>query len=136
MKFLDPKEAEKFKNKSGKCFVGHPVCSRYYVLGTIFQVLCSRNYVLGTMIQVLCSRYYVQVTMLQVLCYRSYRVSKKNRPTLVLQISQLSRGLEIPFWTFFNSPFHVEFKNVYIFIIWCYLDRNIAKILGCGHFDT
>ena len=25
MKFLDPKEAEKFKNKSGKCFVGHPV---------------------------------------------------------------------------------------------------------------
>ena len=27
MKFLDPKEAEKFKNKSGKCFVGHPVVS-------------------------------------------------------------------------------------------------------------
>ena len=42
-----------------------------------------------------------------------YRVSQKKRPTLVLLISQLSRGLEIPSWTFFNSPFRVEFKNVH-----------------------
>ena len=25
MEFLNPKEAEKFKNKSGTCFAGHPV---------------------------------------------------------------------------------------------------------------
>ena len=48
----------------------------------------------------------------------SYRVSQKKRPTLVLLISQLSSGLEIPSWTFFNSPFRVESKNVHIFIIW------------------
>ena len=48
----------------------------------------------------------------------NYRVSQKKRPTLVLLISQLSCGLEIPSWTFFNSPFRVESKNVDIFIVW------------------
>ena len=62
-------------------------------------------------------------------------MSQKKRPTLVLMISPLSRLLEIPSWTFFNSPFRVESKNVHIFIIWWYLDRDIAKILGCSHFD-
>ena len=42
-----------------------------------------------------------------------YQVSKKKRPTLVLLISQLSRGLEIPTWTFFNSPFRVEILSKY-----------------------
>ena len=50
--------------------------------------------------------------------FRTYRVSQKKRPTLVLLIFQLSRGLRFPSWTFFNSPFHVEFKNVHLFIIW------------------
>ena len=63
-----------------------------------------------------------------------YRVSQKKRPTLVLLISQLSRGLEIPSWTFFNSPFRVESKNVYFFIIWWYLDQDIGKILEGRHF--
>ena len=49
---------------------------------------------------------------------QNYRVSQKKRPTLVLLISQLSRCLEIPSWTFFNSPFHVEFENVHFFNIW------------------
>ena len=40
-----------------------------------------------------------------------YRVSQKKRPTLVLLISQLSKGLEIPSWTFFKSSFRVEIKN-------------------------
>ena len=31
-----------------------------------------------------------------------------------LWISRLSRGLEIPFWTFFNCPFHVEFENIHV----------------------
>ena len=36
MKFLDPKEAEKFKNKSGKCFVGHPVVFFYGTLSLVY----------------------------------------------------------------------------------------------------
>ena len=67
---------------------------------------------------------------------KSYRVSQKKHPTLVLLISQLQRDLGIPPWTFFNSPFRVEFKNVHFYIIWLNLDRDIAKILGGSHFNT
>ena len=36
MKFLDPKEAEKFKNKSGQCFVGHPVPKNIFEYFSLF----------------------------------------------------------------------------------------------------
>ena len=47
MKFLDPKEAEKFKNKSGMCSVGHRVCitetcntqKQVSVSGALFRIL-------------------------------------------------------------------------------------------------
>ena len=32
-------------------------------------------------------------------------------------ISRLPRGLKIPSWTFFNSPFCVDFKDIHFFII-------------------
>ena len=65
-----------------------------------------------------------------------YRVSLKTVPTFVLGICQLPRGLEIPSWTFSNSPFRVEFKNIHFYIIWLNLDRDIAKILGGSHFKS
>ena len=43
--------------------------------------------------------------------------SKKTSDTF-LWISRLSKGLETPSWTFFNSPFRVDFKNVHFYIIW------------------
>ena len=55
-----------------------------------------------------------------------YRVSQKKRPNLVLQIYQLSRGLKIPSWTFFNSPLRVESKNVHFF--WCVSTSRFHKI--------
>ena len=65
-----------------------------------------------------------------------YRVSLKTVPTSVLWISQLPYGLEISSWTFFNSPFRVEFENVHFYIIWLNLNRDIAKILGGSHFKS
>ena len=67
---------------------------------------------------------------------KKYRVSLKTVPTFVLWISQLPWSLEIPSWTFFNSPFCVEFKNVHFYVIWLNLDRDIAKILGGSHFKS
>ena len=34
------------------------------------------------------------------------------------RIKQLPWGLENPSWAFFNSPFHVDFKNIQVFIVW------------------
>ena len=48
----------------------------------------------------------------------SYRVSGKTVNTFVFRISRLPRGLEIPSWTFFNSPFSVDSKNIHFVIIW------------------
>ena len=53
-----------------------------------------------------------------------------------LWISRLPRGLEIPSWTFFNSPFRVDFKNVHFFIIWCKIDWDNGKTIRRGHFKT
>ena len=39
----------------------------------------------------------------------SYRVSSKRVYAFVFQISRPPRGLEIPSWTIFNSPFYVDF---------------------------
>ena len=41
---------------------------------------------------------------------------KKNLPTFVLWISQLPRGIEIPSWTFLNSPFHVDLKETHFLL--------------------
>ena len=65
-----------------------------------------------------------------------YRVSLKTVATFVSWISQLPRGLEIPSWTFFNSPFFVDFKNIRFSIIWWNLHRDISKLLRGGHFKS
>ena len=59
----------------------------------------------------------------------TYRVSRKTGNAFVFWISRLPRGLKISSWTFFNSPFHVDFKNIRDFIIWLKLDQDIVKIL-------
>ena len=60
---------------------------------------------------------------------------KKNSTFFVLWISRLPRGLKIPSWTFFNSPFRVEFENIQVFIIWWNLDWDICKLLQGGQFN-
>ena len=44
-------------------------------------------------------------------------------------ISRHSEGPESNGWTFFYSPFNVDFKNVLDFVIWPRLDWDIAKLL-------
>ena len=58
-----------------------------------------------------------------------YRVSLKTVATFIYWISWLPRGLEIPSWTFFNSPFCVHFRNIQLFIIRWNMKRDIGKIL-------
>ena len=58
-----------------------------------------------------------------------YRVSHNTVSTIVFWISQLPRGLEIPSWTFFNSPSHVDFENIQFFIVRWNMDWDIGKIL-------
>ena len=67
---------------------------------------------------------------------QNYRVSRKTLATFVFWISRLPRGLEIPYWTFFNSPFCVDFRNIQFFIIWWNMEWDIVKILHRGHFKT
>ena len=67
-------------------------------------------------------------------CY--YRVSSKTCSTFVFWISWLPFGLEIPSWTFVNSPFRVHFKNIQFLIIWSNLEQDIAKILQGGNFKS
>ena len=45
-----------------------------------------------------------------------YFVYSKILAQLCFWISKLPRGLEIPYWTFFNSPFCVDFRNIQFFI--------------------
>ena len=47
-----------------------------------------------------------------------------------------STGCPIPSWTFFNSPFQVDFKAIQFVIIWGNLDRDIAKILKGSHLKN
>ena len=67
---------------------------------------------------------------------RSYRVSSKGVYAFVFRISRLLRGLEIPSWAIFNSPFCVDFENIQVFIIWLNLERDIGKILQGGDFKS
>ena len=50
-------------------------------------------------------------------CLPIYRVSGKTVNTFVFWISRQSGSLEIPSWTFFKSPFHVDSKNIHFYII-------------------
>ena len=65
-----------------------------------------------------------------------YRVSLKTVAIFIFWISRLPRGLDIPCWTFFNSPFCVDFKNIQFSIIWWHLNQDISKILQGGHFKN
>ena len=65
-----------------------------------------------------------------------YRVSHNTVSTIVFWISQLSRALEIPSWTFFNSPFSVDFRNIQYFIIRWNIDWDIGKIPQGGDFKS
>ena len=65
-----------------------------------------------------------------------YRVSTKTVYTFVFWISRLPRGVEIPSWTFFNSPFRVDSENIQFFIIPWNLDQDIGKILQGEHFKS
>ena len=56
-------------------------------------------------------------------------MSHKTGNAFIFWISRLPRGLKISSWTFFNSPFHVDFKNIRDFIICLKLDQDIVKIL-------
>lgn len=47
----------------------------------------------------------------------SYRVSGKTVNAFISLISWLSRGLEIPSWTMFKSPFHVDSKTIHLYVI-------------------
>ena len=47
----------------------------------------------------------------------TYRVSRNIVPTFVFLISRPPEHLEISSWTFFNSPFHVDFKTIQFVII-------------------
>ena len=59
---------------------------------------------------------------------RLYRVSRKTLATFVFLISRLPRGLGLPYWTFFNSSFCLDFRNIHFFIIWWNMEWDIAKI--------
>ena len=61
---------------------------------------------------------------------------QKKTSYAFLWISRLPRGLETSSWTFFNSPFRVDFKNVHFYIIWWNLDWDIGKILQGHHFKS
>ena len=65
-----------------------------------------------------------------------YRVSSKGVYAFDFQISRAPRGLEIPSWAFFNSPFSVDFENIQFVIFWLNLDRDIRKILQGCNFKT
>ena len=52
--------------------------------------------------------------------------------TYVFWISWLPRGLKIASWTFFNSQFFVDFRNIYFFIIHRNMEGEIGKIQQRG----
>ena len=66
----------------------------------------------------------------------SYRVSHNIVSTFVLLNSRPPKHLEVPSWTFFNSPFCVDFKTIQFVMICPSLDQDIAKILKGSHFKN
>ena len=63
-------------------------------------------------------------------------MSLKTVATFIYWISWLPGGLEISSWTFSNSPFCVDLKNIQFYIIWWNLDWDIVKILEGGHLKS
>ena len=49
--------------------------------------------------------------------YVFYRVSSITGSTFVFLISLLPIGLEIPSWSFFNSPLYIDFENINFLLI-------------------
>ena len=76
-----------------------------------------------------CNCYYSAMWMCQL-----YRVSTKTVPAFVCWISRLPSGLEIPYWTFFNISFRVDFRNIQFFIFWWNMEWDIVKILQGVYF--
>ena len=68
--------------------------------------------------------------------HQNYWVSMKTVHSFVFWISWLPTGLEIPSSTYFNCPFHADFKSFHFFIICWNLDWNICEILQGGHFKS
>ena len=66
----------------------------------------------------------------------NYRVSSKGVYAFVFQISRPARGLEIPSWSIFHSPFCLDYENIHFFIIWLNLDWDICKLLQRDHFKS
>ena len=48
----------------------------------------------------------------------SYRVSHNIVYTFGLLVSGPPKHLEVPSWTFFNSPFYVDFRTIQFVMIW------------------
>ena len=70
-------------------------------------------------VQVFSYLFYFPTTCHDGICHDIiYRVSHNSVFPLVFLISRLPIGVKIPPWTYFNSPFCVDFKNIYFFIIW------------------
>ena len=65
-----------------------------------------------------------------------YRVSHNIVSTFVLLNSWPPKHLEVPSWTFFNSPFRVDFRTIQFAIIWWNLVQDIAMILKGSHFKN
>ena len=65
-----------------------------------------------------------------------YRVSRKTLYAFVLFISRPPKYVKVPSWTFFNSPFCVDFKTIKFVIIWCNFDWDITKILKGSHWKN
>ena len=63
-------------------------------------------------------------------------MSSKTVYAVVFRISLPLRGLEVPSWAIFNSPFCVDFENVQFVIFWINLDQDIGKILQGGDFKS
>ena len=61
-----------------------------------------------------------------------YRVSHNIAYTFVFEFL----GIEIPSWTFFNSPFRVNSENIQFFIILWNLDQDIGKVLQGDNFKS
>ena len=66
----------------------------------------------------------------------SYRVFTKTVSTFVFWIYRLPKGLDIPSWTFFNTPYRVDFRDIHFLIVRWNIDGDIDKILQESHFKS
>ena len=104
----------------------------WHELGKILKIIIPKRQTV-----MLCNYWSVMNLSLSALIKCSwYRVSHNTVYTFVFWISWLPIGIEIPSWTFFNSPFRVDFENIHFFIIQWNLDRDIGKILWGDHIKS